>query len=103
MMNAYRDPWLEAKRRVDLMEQEVRTTGDEIHIHEGTATYDVEIHRITDDGEQVFKHKGVSSGPKDRFVFGYAAWTGNGQDLKVGVDHGDDGTIDDEEEMDDEE
>lgn len=22
------------------MEQEVRTTGDEIHIHEGTATYD---------------------------------------------------------------
>lgn len=40
MMNAYRDPWLEAKRRVDLMEQEVRTTGDEIHIHEGTATYD---------------------------------------------------------------
>lgn len=70
---------------------------------DGTATYEVEIHRITDDGEQVFKHKGVSSGPKDRFVFGYAAWTGNGQDLKVGVDHGDDGTIDDEEEMDDEE
>lgn len=70
---------------------------------DGTATYEVEIHRIADDGEQVFKHKGVSSGPKDRFVFDYAQWTGNGKDLKVGVDHGDDGTIDDEEEMDDEE
>jgi hypothetical protein len=70
---------------------------------DGNATYEVEIHRIGDDGEQVFKHKGVASGAHDRFVFDYAAWTGNGKDVKVGVDHGDDGTIDSEEELDDEE
>ena len=104
-------------------EFEVKVTGEtagqtvELGIDPTKGTFAVKVHgaagakpelavtltKIDKSGEQVFKHKGVSSGPKDRFVFGYAAWTGNGQDLKVGVDHGDDGTIDDEEEMDDEE
>ncbi len=70
---------------------------------DGSATYEVEIHRIDDHGEQVFRHKGVAAGAKDRFVFRYAAWKGNGSKLEVGVDRGDDGDIDEEEQLGDEE
>ncbi|MCX5745415.1 MAG: hypothetical protein NT062_23305 [Proteobacteria bacterium] len=70
---------------------------------DGTAGYEVEIHRIDDHGEQVFKHKGVAAGAKDRFVFHYADWKGNGTGMAVGVDHGDDGTVDEDEEIEDEE
>ena len=61
-----------------------------------TASYEVEIHRIDDHGEQVFTHAGTSSGADDRLVFAYAAWTGNGAGTHVGIAHGDDGKIDEE-------
>lgn len=70
---------------------------------DGAAEYEVVIHRITDAGEQEFHHKGVSAGAKDRFVFDYAAWKGNGTTMKVGVDHGGDGSIDEDEDLGDEE
>jgi hypothetical protein len=70
---------------------------------DGSATYEVEVHRIADHGEQVFTHKGVAAGAKDRFVFRYGAWQGQGSAMKVGVDHGEDGSIDEEEELGDEE
>jgi hypothetical protein len=70
---------------------------------DGTAEYEVVIHRITDQGEQEFHHKGVSAGAKDVFVFNYAGWKGNGTGMKVGVDHGGDGSIDEDEELGDEE
>jgi hypothetical protein len=70
---------------------------------DGMATYEVEIHRIDDHKEHVFKHKGVSSGPKDRLVFHYQTWKGNGQPMDTDVDRGGDGTIDDNEDFGDEE
>ena len=69
---------------------------------DGSATYEVEIHRIDKAGEQVFKHKGVSSGAADRLVFHYADWKGNGTTMKAGVDKGGDGTIDATEDLGDE-
>ncbi len=70
---------------------------------DGAATYEVEIRRIDDHKEHVFKHKGVSSGPKDRLVFHYKTWKGNGQPMDADVDRGGDGTIDENEDFGDEE
>jgi len=70
---------------------------------DGTATYEVEIHRIDDHKEHVFKHKGVSSGPKDRLIFHYRDWKGNGQPMDTDIDRGGDGTIDASEDYGDEE
>ncbi len=70
---------------------------------DGGASYEVEIHRIDDHKEHVFKHKGVSSGPKDRLVFHYKDWKGNGDTMETDVDKGGDGKIDDTEELGDEE
>ena len=69
----------------------------------GTATYEVEIHRIAKGGDQVFTHHGVASHGADRFVFHYADWKGNGTAVKVGVDKGGDGTIDEDEDLADDE
>ncbi len=69
---------------------------------DGTGEYEVEIHRIDKGGEQVFKHKGVASHGADKFVFHYADWKGNGQPMKAGLDKGGDGTIDESEELTDE-
>ena len=70
---------------------------------DGGATYEVEIHRIDDKGDQVFKHKGVASGAADKFVFHYADWKGNGTAMKAGVDKGGDGSVDETEDLTDEE
>ena len=70
---------------------------------DGNATYEVEIRRIGDHGVETFKHKGVAAGAKDRLVFRYLDWKGNGESMKVGVDHGDDGSIDAEQDVGDEE
>ncbi len=69
---------------------------------DGTATYEVEIHRIDKRGEQVFKHNGVAVGAADKFVFHYADWKGNGTPMKAGVDKGGDGSIDETEDLGDE-
>ena len=91
-------------QRVDVsIDVKTGTLSVEAKSKDGTSSYEVEITRIDDKGEQVFKHKGVAAGAKDRFVFHYAAWKGNGTKLAVGVDHGDDGTIDEDEELGDEE
>ncbi len=63
----------------------------------------MEIRRIDDHKEHVFKYKGVSSGPKDRLVFHYKTWKSNGQPMDIDVDRGGDGTIDDSEDLSDEE
>jgi hypothetical protein len=91
-------------QRVDLsLDAKNGTLSVEASAKDGTATYEVEIHRIDDHGEQVFKHKGVSAGAKDKFTFHYADWKGKGQAMKADLDKGDDGKIDQTEELKDEE
>lgn len=70
---------------------------------DGAASYEVEIHRIDEHGDQVFKHKGVSSGAADKLVFHYGDWKGNGSAMKAGVDKGGDGKVDEDEDLADEE
>jgi hypothetical protein len=87
-------------QRVDLaLDAKKGTLSVEATAKDGTASYEVEIHRIDDHGEQVFKHQGVSSGAKDRFTFHYADWKGNGKAMKADLDKGEDGTIDETEEL----
>lgn len=69
---------------------------------DGAAQYEVEIHRIDDHGDQVFKHKGVAAGAADKLVFHYLDWKGNGQPMKAGVDKGGDGSVDETEDLSDE-
>ncbi|MCW5806735.1 MAG: hypothetical protein KIT31_30505 [Deltaproteobacteria bacterium] len=70
---------------------------------DGSAEYEIEIRRLASDTRtQVFKHKGITARPKDRFVFHYKAWKGNSHKLHVDVDHDGDGTSDETEELDDE-
>ncbi len=91
-------------QRVDLaLDAKKGTFSVEASAKDGTATYEVEIHRVDDHGEQVFKHKGVSSGAKDRFTFHYADWKGKGQAMKADLDKGEDGKIDETDELKDEE
>ncbi len=79
------------------------TIAIEASAKDGNATYEVEVRRIDNHKTQVFKHKGVSSGAKDRLVLHYAEWKGNGQPMKGDLDKGEDGTIDDIEQLTDEE
>jgi hypothetical protein len=91
-------------QRVDLaLDAKKGTFSVEASAKDGEASYEVEIHRIDDKGEQVFKHKGVSTGAKDRFTFHYADWKGNGTSIKADVDKGEDGKIDETEDLKDEE
>ncbi len=91
-------------QRIDVsIDVKTGTLSVEAKAKDGNATYEIEIRRIGENGVELFKHKGVASGAKDRLVFRYADWKGNGQSMKVGVDHGDDGTIDAEQDVGDEE
>ena len=91
-------------QRVDLVvDPKAGTLSVEASAKDGSATYEVEIHRIDEHGDQKFEHKGVSSGAKDRFVFHYADWKGNGQKMTAEVDKGEDGKIDETEQLSDEE
>ena len=56
----------------------------------GKATYTVELHRIDDDGEQVFSHKGLSIGG-DPLTLDYLRWKGDHAGLAIGVDKDHDG------------
>ena len=94
----------EGGQRVDIsLDAKAGTLGVSAAAKDGAATYEVIVHRIADHGEQVFKHAGVAAGAKDKFVFHYADWQGNGKGMKVGVDKGGDGTIDEVEDLTDEE
>lgn len=61
-----------------------------VHGKAGKATYTVELHRIDDDGEQVFTHKGLSIG-KDALTLDYLRWKGEHNGLAIGVDKDHDG------------
>ena len=90
-------------QRIDLsVDVKAGTFSVQAAAKDGSATYEVEVHRIDKAGEQVFKHNGVASGGNDRFVFHYADWKGDGQPMKAGLDKGGDGTIDEDEELTDE-
>ena len=90
-------------QRIDLsVDAKAGTFSVQATAKDGSATYEVEVHRIDKAGEQVFKHKGVASGGNDRFVFHYADWKGDGQPMKAGLDKGGDGSIDEDEELTDE-
>src|SRR5207248_2431755 len=57
-------------QRVDLvLDPKAGTLAVEASAKDGSASYEVEIHRIDEHGDQKFEHKGISSGAKDRFVF----------------------------------
>lgn len=70
---------------------------------DGGSSYNVEVRRYTAAGEEVFAHKGLATGAKDRMVFKYAAWKGNHQGMDVGIDRGDDGSVDENETLSDDE
>jgi hypothetical protein len=90
-------------QRIEItLDTKAGTISVQAHAHDDTAGYEVEVHRIDDHGEQTFKHQGVSAGADDALVFAYGAWTGDGGAMKVGLDHGHDGSIDEEEELGDE-
>jgi hypothetical protein len=62
---------------------------------DGRAEYGIEIRRLASDSHtQVFTHKGISAGPKDRFVFHYKDWKSDHTKLHVDVDHDGDGKYD---------
>jgi hypothetical protein len=59
---------------------------------DGKAEYEIEIRRLSGDTRtQRYKHRGISAGPKDRFVFHYKDWKGDKSKLHVDVDHDGDG------------
>ncbi len=90
-------------QRLDLaLDVKAGTISVQATAKDGTGTYEVEIHRIDKGGDQVFKHNGVASHGADKFVFHYAEWKGNGQPMKAGVDKGGDGSIDESEDLTDE-
>ena len=90
-------------QRIDLsVDVKAGTFSVQAAAKDGSATYEVEVHRIDKAGEAVFKHSGVASGGNDRFVFHYAEWKGDGQPMKAGLDKGGDGSIDQDEELTDE-
>ena len=90
-------------QRVDMaLDVKAGTLTVQASAKDGTATYEVEIHRIDKAGDQVFKHKGVSCGAADKFLFHYADWKGNGTAMKAGVDKGGDGSVDETEDLGDE-
>ncbi|MBA2538013.1 MAG: hypothetical protein H0V17_00130 [Deltaproteobacteria bacterium] len=86
-----------------LLDPKAGTMTVEASAKDGGASYEVEIHRIDDHKEEVFKHKGMSSGPKDRIVFHYKDWKGNGDGMAADIDKDGDGDIDDTEDYTDEE
>ena len=89
-------------QRVDMaLDVKAGTLTVQASAKDGSATYEVEIHRIAKGGEQVFKHRGMSSGAADRLVFHYAEWKGNGTAMKAGLDRGGDGSIDETEDLSD--
>jgi len=67
--------------------------------HDGNGTYEVDVHRIDDTGDHAFKHSGTSIGAADKLVFRYADWKGDHQAMHVGVDRGGDGSIDEDEDL----
>lgn len=91
-------------QRVDLaLDVKAGTITVQASAKDGNGSYEVEIHRIDTGGEQVFKHKGVSSKGSDKLVFHYLDWKGNGQPMKAALDKGGDGSTDEDEELSDEE
>lgn len=89
-------------QRLDLVvDAKAGTLTVQAQAKDGEATYEVEVHKLDKGGEQVFRHKGVAAGAKDQLVLHYGEWEGNGHPMKAGVDKGDDGSIDETEELDD--
>jgi hypothetical protein len=77
--------------KIDLAKQQLRV---ECQNSAGTTAYDIEIHRIDANGEQVFTHSGNSELSADAVYLDYGAWAGNGQPMTAELDTGADGTID---------
>ena len=55
-------------------------------------TYDMGMHRITNQGETDFRHAQVKLGAGDTQYFSYGTW--NSGDLTMQIDHNSDGSID---------
>lgn len=58
------------------------------------AIYSLTMHRIDNNGEQIFGHDKVELQPGDTAYLDYAQWKGDGTPLLLEVDHNSDGTID---------
>jgi hypothetical protein len=56
--------------------------------------YDLLMSRATAEGESEFSHVGSTHTDLDRITIPYAQWKGNGSPMTIGLDAGDDGTID---------
>ena len=62
--------------------------------NEEYGTYELEMTRIDEQGEQVFSHSDVNLEANDTAHVEYATWQGNGSELSLEIDKGSDGTVD---------
>lgn len=69
---------------------------------EGAKSYDLVMGRFDDAGEQVFSHAGEASSDTAVIYIPYGMWPGNGQSLGIEVDSDGDGTIDETNQLTDE-
>lgn len=58
-------------------------------------TYSLVMDRIDDKGEQTFGHHDIKLQPDSTAYLDYQSWKGDGSDISLEVDKGNDGTIDD--------
>lgn len=68
----------------------ISTTGNK-----EAGTYALVMNRIDDAGEQAFSHDNIELDPNSTAYLDYADWKGDGSEVSLSVDKGNDGTIDD--------
>lgn len=61
--------------------------------HNGAATYDLKIARVSAAGKQVFAHSNVAITATDTQLISYGTWNGT-DEITVQIDRGSDGTVD---------
>lgn len=66
---------------------------------EKPGVYGLLIDRIDDKGEQAFYHDAIELTPKDDAYVDYSQWQGNNTTLKLEIDRGGDGTIDETQDL----
>jgi hypothetical protein len=77
--------------KIDLAKQQLRVECSNLA---GTTAYDIEVHKIDDSGDQMFKHTGNTEGAADAIYLDYGAWAGNGAAMQEEIDTGNNGSID---------
>ncbi len=81
----------QADLKIDLANQRLRVENANM---DGMTSFDIEIHRIDQNGEVVFKHPGNSEASPDAVYLDYGAWGGDGQPMTEEIDNGGNGSID---------